>query len=176
MLLHPFSADLVFYTVTDVAAGTTAGLQNISAFEEEDGTLISSLAVEGVATGTGDRTFRVDIMTESDFSDAVSVEAKVFIIPPILSILPPVMIIFVAVLSKSVLLSLSSKYGNGPPTFFCMSAFFQTCTYMLYVYFRVKIKKKIDVFPLQLGCTLLASSPTSSTYSKLCKSPEHYTS
>ncbi len=118
MLLLPFSADLIYYTVSDVRAGTTDELKNISAYDEEDGSLITSLSVRGTAVGAGDRPFRVAIMTEPDFSDVEYVEEKVFIIPPILSLLPPIMIIVVAITTKSVLLSLSGKYGNGPPTYF----------------------------------------------------------
>ncbi len=108
MFFLPFSADYVYYSVSDVSAGTTQEWKNVSAYNE-DGTLIESLSVDGVAEGTGDRSFRVSIVTESDLSDIQYVEEKVFVIPPVLSLLPPLMIIFIAVTTKSVLLSLMGE-------------------------------------------------------------------
>ncbi len=108
MFFLPFSADYIYYSVSDVSASSTNKLKTVSAYNE-DGTLINSLSVDGRAEGTGDRSFNVAIMTESDSSDVQYVEAKVFAIPPSLSLFPPIFIIILAVTTKSVLLSLMGE-------------------------------------------------------------------
>ncbi len=83
-------------------------MKNVSAYNE-NGTLVNSLSVVGAAEHTGERGFTVAIMTEEDGSDAQYFDESVFVIPPVLSLLPPLVIIFLAVTTKSVLLSLSGE-------------------------------------------------------------------
>ncbi len=146
MLLLPFSADEIYYYVSDVSGtrGVTSDLQNVSAYND-DGSLLTELTVEGIAHGNGDRTILVGYMTVDNFSDEQTVESDVFIIPPVLSLLPPIVIIIFAVATKSVLLSLAGKYMviDYPP-FFCerwvyhervpFSAGIYTASFIVYKY------------------------------------------
>ncbi len=160
MLLLPFSADEIYYYVSDVSGtrGVTSDLQAVSAYND-DGSLLTELTVEGIAHGNGDRTILVGYMTVDDFSDEQTVESDVFIIPPVLSLLPPMVIIIFAVATKSVLLSLAGKYMviDYPPFF-------------------VRDEFTMNVFLFQLGFTLPLSSCISITFSKHCTSPECCTS